>query len=99
MKGLETLHQAALTDVFRQISELGDMRTGPRNKRDNVSKTMDGLRVVPMFAVILSNTPTGQRSLNSSLRSHGIEVDQTISTVAPNTLVEVFISKTRMKSK
>lgn len=76
MKGISISNDEVLNDLFVQITNLSDMRTGPGSDDIVCGKIISSVREVRIFAVVCQNPPEDLQSLMAVLRSCALEADR-----------------------
>lgn len=72
----EITFEKVLNDLYAQISELADIRTGSGHSADVMAKLIAAVRNVEPFSLVCRNPPRQLQALISALRSCALEADR-----------------------
>lgn len=75
-KQMTITNEETLNDLFVQITNLSDMRTGPGSDIIVIGKIISSVRDIPIFSVVCQNPPEKTQDLMAVLRSCALEADR-----------------------
>lgn len=70
-----TIYEKVLNDIYTQITELSDTRTGSEESPDTPAKLIAAVRDIDVLAIVCRNLSGTLQELNSSFRAFVFEVD------------------------